>query len=231
MPFRIGSEFLVNTGNTFATQATPDIAGTADGGFVVAWRSVFGRDPDELDIEIQARALLPGQAIAEEFRVNTITMDAQFSPTVTARPDGSFAVAYSSGEENRLPGTSVNTQYLDADGVPTGPEHLTDYDYYHRNPEIASFPDGGVVTVWSGEFTGEGEARSPRAQFGPPSPMAGTAALRPRRWLLSPTPASLLPGTATGTRSTPWRAASPPFTARSASAMDWAPPHSRLARR
>jgi hypothetical protein len=162
MPFRIGSEFLVNTGNTFATQATPDIAGTADGGFVVAWRSAFrAMDPDELDIEIQARALLPGQAIAEEFRVNTITMDAQFSPTVTARPDGSFAVAYSSGEENRLPGTSVNTQYLDADGVPTGPEHLTDYDYYHRNPEIASFPDGGVVTVWSGEFTGEGEARSP----------------------------------------------------------------------
>jgi hypothetical protein len=162
MPFRIGSEFLINTGNTYGTQNTPDIAGTADGGFVVAWRSESGSgDEDNLDFEIQARALLPGQAIAEEFRVNTITTDAQFSPTVTARPDGSFAVAYSSGEENRLPGTSVNTQYLDANGVPTGPEHLTDYDYYHRDPEIISFPDGGVVTIWSGEFTGEGETRSP----------------------------------------------------------------------
>lgn len=162
MPFRIGSEFLVNAGNTYGTQNTADIAGTADGGFVVVWRSEFRPDDaNNLDFEIQARALLPGQAIAEEFRVNTITTDAQFSPTVTARPDGSFAVAYSSGEENSLPGTSVNTQYLDLNGVPAGPEHLTDYDYYHRNPEIASFPDGGVVTVWSGEYNGEGEVRSP----------------------------------------------------------------------
>jgi hypothetical protein len=42
----------------------------------------------------------------------------------------------------------------------TGPEYLTDYDYYHWNPEIASFSDGGVVTVWSGEYEGEGEIRA-----------------------------------------------------------------------
>lgn len=163
MPVRISPEFVVNTGNTYGAQSMPDIAGTADGGFVVAWRSEF--HPEEGDeyaaYEIQARAFLPGQADAGEFRVNTITQDMQFSPTVTARPDGSFAIAYSSGEENRLPGTSVNTQYLGADGVRTGPEHLTDYDYYHRDPDIASFADGSVVTIWTGEDEGQGEVRGP----------------------------------------------------------------------
>ncbi len=159
MPIRIGSEFIVNTGNTFGSQNSPDIAGTQDGGFVVAWRSEL-RPEFELDYEIQARAMLPGSADTGEFRVNTITTDAQFNPTVAARADGSFAIAYSSGEENRLEGTSVNTQFLDDEGRPTGPENLTDYDYYHRDPEIASFADGGVVTVWSGEDEGEGEIRS-----------------------------------------------------------------------
>lgn len=162
MPVRIGSEFVINTGNLVGPQTQPDIAGTPDGGFVVAWRSAVRPDEDTgLGIEIQARAILPGQALADEFRVNTIFQDQQWSPTVAARPDGSFAIAYSSGEENRLPGTSVNTQYLDADGRPTGPEHLTDYDYYHWNPESAAFADGSVVTVWSGEYVGEGEVRSP----------------------------------------------------------------------
>ncbi|UVO50128.1 hypothetical protein M0208_06195 [Sphingomonas sp. SUN019] len=160
MPFRIGSEFLVNIGNTFGIQDTPDIGGAADGGFVVTWRSEFRSGGlDNLDFEIQARALLPGQVIANEFRVNKLTTDSQFSPSVTARADGGFAIAYSSGEENSLPGTSVNTQYLDANGKATGPELFTEYDYYHRVPEVASFRDGGVVTVWGGESSGEGEVR------------------------------------------------------------------------
>ncbi|MDQ8756594.1 calcium-binding protein [Sphingosinicella sp. LHD-64] len=162
MPVRIGPEFVINTGNLVGPQTQPDIAGTPEGGFVVAWRSQFRPNEETgFGIEIQARAILPGQALADEFTVNTITQDQQWSPTVAARPDGSFAISYSSGEENQLPGTSVNTQYLDANGVRTGPEHLTDYDYYHWNPESASFADGSVVTVWSGEYVGEGEVRSP----------------------------------------------------------------------
>lgn len=188
MPFRIGSEFLVNTGNTFGIQDTPDIAGTADGGFVVTWRSEFrSGGPDNLDFEIQARAILPGQAIGNEFRVNKLTTDAQISPTVTALADGGFAIAYSSGEEDSLPGTSVNTQFLDANGRATGPELFTDYDYYHRVPEIASFGDDGIVTVGAASPAARAKCGLPPAWSNRASLMDGTAASTPRRWRHCPT--------------------------------------------
>jgi len=161
MVARIGTEFLVNTLHTYGEQGQADISGTADGDFVVTWRSQV-RD-DEMPrsySDIHARAFGTGRAIGDEFRVNMITDDAQVSPAVTARSDGSFAIVYSSGEENHLPGTSVNTRIIGADGVPTGPELLTDYDYYHQNARIAAFADGRTVTVWSGEDEGEGEIRA-----------------------------------------------------------------------
>jgi Ca2+-binding RTX toxin-like protein len=161
MVARIGTEFLVNTLHTYGEQGQADIAGTADGDFVVTWRSQVRRDelPRSYS-DIHARAFGTGRAIGDEFRVNLITDDAQLNPAITARPDGSFAIVYSSGEENHLPGTSVNTRIIGADGVPTGPELLTDYDYYHQNARIAAFADGRTVTVWSGEDEGEGEIRA-----------------------------------------------------------------------
>jgi len=161
MVARIGTEFLVNTLQTYGEQGQADIAGTADGDFVVTWRSqVRGDEVPRSYSDIHARAFGTSRAIGDEFRVNMITDDAQVSPAVTARADGSFAVVYSSGEENHLPGTSVNTRIIGADGVPAGPELLTDYDYYHQNPRIAGFADGRTVTVWSGEDQGEGEIRA-----------------------------------------------------------------------
>ncbi len=161
MAARIGTEFLVNTLHTYGEQGQADISGTANGDFVVTWRSqVRGDEVPRSYSDIHARAFGTGRAIGDEFRVNMITDDAQVSPAVTARADGSFAIVYSSGEENHLPGTSVNTRIIGADGVPTGPEMLTDYDYYHQNPRIAAFADGRTVTVWSGEDQGEGEIRA-----------------------------------------------------------------------
>lgn len=161
MVARIGTEFLVNTLRTYGEQGQADIAGTADGDFVVTWRSqVRGDEVPESYSDIHARAFGTARPIGDEFRVNLITDDPQLNPAVTARADGSFAIVYSSGEENHLPGTSVNMRIIGADGVPTGPELLTDYDYYHQNARIAAFADGRTVTVWSGEDEGEGEIRA-----------------------------------------------------------------------
>lgn len=161
MVARIGTEFLVNTLHTYGTQGQADISGTPDGDFVVTWRSeVRGDEVPRSYSDIHARAFGTGRAIGDEFRVNTITDDAQVSPAVAARADGSFAIVYSSGEENHLPGTSVNTRIIGADGMPAGPELLTDYDYYHQSPRIAALANGGTVTVWSGEDQGEGEIRA-----------------------------------------------------------------------
>lgn len=158
MVARIGTEFLVNTLQTYGAQDHADISGTADGDFIITWRS--DEEVPESYSDIHARTFGTGRPIGDEFRVNTILNDAQVNPAVTARADGSFAIVYSSGEENHLPGTSLNTQIIGADGVPSGPELLTDYDYYHQNPQIAAFADGRTVTVWSGEDQGEGEIRA-----------------------------------------------------------------------
>lgn len=161
MAVTIGDTFLVNTGNTYGAQVEPDLAGNAEGGFVVAWKSEFRREDDwDSPYEIAARSFTAGAPMGQEFIVNLIREDRQFDPAVVARPDGSFAIVYSSGEENHLEGTSANTRYIDADGMPVGPEYLTRYTYYHWNVDSAAFADGRIVTVWSEEDEGKGEIRS-----------------------------------------------------------------------
>lgn len=67
--------------------------------------------------DIHVRAFGTCRAIGDEFRVNMITDDTQVSPAATVRPDGSFAIVYSSGDENHLPGTSVNMRIIGAEGL------------------------------------------------------------------------------------------------------------------
>lgn len=161
MVARIGTEFLVNTGNTFGIQRRPDVAATSDGNFVITWESEKRTDDEfDIDLDIHARHFGTALPIANEFLVNSITVDIQFAPVATARADGSFVLAYSSGQENQLDGTSVNTRIVGADGVIVGEEQLTNYDYYHRSPQVAAFDDGSFVTIWSGEYTGEGQIQA-----------------------------------------------------------------------
>ncbi len=173
MAVPIGDAFVINSDRDFLLQYHPVITGTPQGGLVVAWESILP-DPEGIEptYDVTARAILPGQAIGGEFVVNTIREDAQFDPAITARPDGSFAIVYSSGEENHLEGTSINTRYLDANGVIAGPEYRTGYDYYHREARTAAFGDGSVVSVWHSEYGLEGEVRTPNG-----SGVAGTFAI------------------------------------------------------
>lgn len=46
MVARIGTEFLVNTLHTYGAQDHADISGTADGDFVVTWRSQLRGDEE-----------------------------------------------------------------------------------------------------------------------------------------------------------------------------------------
>ncbi len=162
MAVPIGDAFVINSDRNFLLQYHPVIAGTPEGGLVVAWESILP-DPEGIEptYDVTARAILPGQAIGGEFVVNTIREDAQFDPAITARPDGSFAIVYSSGEENHLEGTSANTRYLDANGVIAGPEYHTGYDYYHHYASTVAFGDGRLLTAWQSEYGIEGEIRSP----------------------------------------------------------------------
>ena len=148
MAVKIGTEFLVNNVNQFGEQGHADVAGTSDGNFVVAWESEKRtNDPDYLNFDIQGRMFGSSLPIEDEFQINIITVDRQFRPTITALAEDGFAVSYSSGEDNMLPGTTVTTRLLVASGVPVGDEYSPVYSYYHSNPQSAAFSDGSYCRV------------------------------------------------------------------------------------
>src|SRR5690606_9020679 len=80
-----GSEFKVNTYTT-NIQSNPDVAMDSDGDFVITWHS-FGQDGSVYGVYAQRYDSL-GNAVGEEFRVNTYTTDHHLYPSVAMDSDG-----------------------------------------------------------------------------------------------------------------------------------------------
>lgn len=99
-----GREYLVNT-YTENGQTRPSVAMDSIGDFVVAWTSGWdwidpssGQDGSCSGIYAQ-RYDFNGNAIGEEFQVNTNTYGDQNFPTVAMDSDGDFVIAWSSPQE------------------------------------------------------------------------------------------------------------------------------------
>jgi hypothetical protein len=95
---RVGEEFQVNSYTT-GQQRSPEVATDGDGNFVVVWESsgyVAAQDGSFAGIFGQ-HFFATGAPLGPEFQVNTYTTGAQFSPSITADPDGDFVVVWSSG--------------------------------------------------------------------------------------------------------------------------------------
>jgi len=158
---RIGVEFAISS-NPGAPGGDVSIAGHDDGSYLVAWTAPNSNDVEEgyYYDEIFGRAFTYGTAYAPDFIVNTEMADPQRSPQVAARADGSYVVAYSSGEENHLPGTYAASQVIGGTGMKVGDERLGSESYYHRSPDVATFADGSYLVVSTGEDVGEGKILS-----------------------------------------------------------------------
>ncbi|MBO3762536.1 calcium-binding protein [Ciceribacter sp. L1K22] len=87
----LGSETLVNT-TTVNAQWSPDVAGLADGGWVVVWQSA---DPSGAGIYMQ-RYAADGTAVGGETLVNSTTVGNQIEPVVTALANGGWVVSWAS---------------------------------------------------------------------------------------------------------------------------------------
>jgi hypothetical protein len=85
----LGNEMVVNT-TTASAQATPAIAATAGGDFVVVWRSPDG-DGDGI---YGQRFDSSRAAVGDQFRVNDATASTQTDPSVAIADDGSFLVVW-----------------------------------------------------------------------------------------------------------------------------------------
>jgi len=89
----IGAMTLVSA-TIAGDQRSPSVTGLADGGWVVTWESEK-QDGSGFGI-YQQRYSMDGMRVGGEVLVTTTTLGDQVAPQVTALPDGSWLVAYSS---------------------------------------------------------------------------------------------------------------------------------------
>lgn len=160
MKIDASAEFRVSANST-DTGFSVSVAGHADGSFLVSWVSLtepFGEDGDSRNsYDVLARAYRNGNAVSSDFIVNTERRDGQFNPQAAARADGSYVVAYSSGEENHLEGTFAASQILSNSGSRIGQEQFGDYSNYHYNPDVSISTGGQYVVVSVEETSGEAQ--------------------------------------------------------------------------
>jgi hypothetical protein len=117
-------EFQVNAYTT-GFQRNPAIASDGDGDFVVAWMSAA---QDDSNYGVFARRFgSAGGSHGPEFRVNTYTIDRQYTPAVSPKNDGDFVVVWASlgGQDGDLKGvfgqrfSLAQLATLDIDGTGT----------------------------------------------------------------------------------------------------------------
>ncbi len=142
-----GGEFRINT-HTTSDQWEPSIAQLTGGGFVVTWISA-GQDGSGGGIYAQ-RYNSSGVMLGSEFRVNTYTIDDQFSPSVTGLTNGGFVVTWESlGQDGSSYG--IYGQRYNASGVAQDGEFRisTQITKSQNSSAITNLTDGGFVVTWT----------------------------------------------------------------------------------
>lgn len=128
-------------------QRYPQVAAAADGSFVVVWESeVGGRSVTDI---LARRYSASGQALGNEFVVNTTTANRQVLPALAMNSAGDFIVAWNSLGQNRV-SVDIYAQRFNADGSRRGGElHVNDGTYDPAAHVGAAINDAGeFVLVW-----------------------------------------------------------------------------------
>jgi hypothetical protein len=136
-------------GNQFGASVGMDDAGN----LVVAWASEF---QDGSGYGIFARRFdSAGNALGNEFQVNTVTADDQTDPSVAVDPDGDFVIAWQSYGPH---GTQweVAARRFNAAGVAQGAEFPvnTTTTGVQAFPSVATDDAGGFVIAWHSNAAG-----------------------------------------------------------------------------
>ena len=153
----IESEFQVIT-ITKDNQQAPDVTALTDGGFVATWHS-----SSETGYRISAQKYnANGDAVGDEFQVNTTTTGNRLWPSVSALSDGGFVVVWDSSNPNALDdedfpnGYDVVFQRFDGNVNKLGEETKVDesiLDGSYRLPHVdSSIDNGNFVITWKNYF-------------------------------------------------------------------------------
>ncbi|MBA5775666.1 hypothetical protein H2509_00845, partial [Stappia sp. F7233] len=124
------------------------MAALADGGFVIAWRSL-GQDGSSYGVYAQ-RYDADGIAVGGEVLVNTRTSSNQLEPSVAGLSGGGYVVIWQSQFQDGS-GRGVYGQIYDASGSAVGAEFRVNETTAGDQDEasVAGLPDGGFVVTWT----------------------------------------------------------------------------------
>ncbi|MDF9906502.1 UNVERIFIED_ORG: Ca2+-binding RTX toxin-like protein [Pseudomonas reinekei] len=152
---RLGDEIAVAP--SLRAQGYSDVAGLADGGWVVTWQS-YGEDGDSGGIYAR-RFNEAGDAVGGQWRVNTHTIDSQDSPAVTALGDGGWLVVWMSRD---VAGNNftIESQRYNAAGTAVGGETQVntttgDNQIAQYSSDVTALKDGGWLVTWHATHPGE----------------------------------------------------------------------------
>jgi Ca2+-binding RTX toxin-like protein len=147
----IGASIAVNT-TTDGNQRWPTVAGLPSGGFVVAWSddSQVSDSSHVFQIRVQ-RFDAGGSKLGAEIAATPFvpySANGQYSPSIAAGVDGSFAVSWM--EHVPGSGAEIRAQLFDASGGRIGdpvPVNLVAQGDQYL-PEVAMLPGGALVVGW-----------------------------------------------------------------------------------
>ncbi|WP_425404062.1 Ig-like domain-containing protein [Hwanghaeella sp.] len=158
----LGPEILVNT-TTRNDQSLPDVAATADGGYVVVWQSRDQVNPADNTFDIIAqRFTVDGDRLGGETVVNDGINVSEGEPSVTGFVDGGYVVTWSENSAIDGSGQSIVSQRFDATGAKVGGETVVNVDNFlstQSQPETAALVDAlgdnaGHVVVFTSNTSG-----------------------------------------------------------------------------
>ena len=147
-----GEEFQINT-HTNSTQTYPSVEALANGGYVVTWQSYSEHDGGQYDIAGQMFSA-SGEAVGDEFRINSTTYHYQYEPSVASLSDGGFVVTWWSYQQDGY--YDVYGQRYDTNGESVGEEFRANVDrmsYDQEKPSVAGLENGEFVVTWQDETT------------------------------------------------------------------------------
>jgi hypothetical protein len=143
----IGSQVAVSDLPTGTVGASTAIAMRPES-FLVAWEH-WTQAPS--DIDIRGRVVPFAGSPAPSFPVNSWTTGKQSDPRLATAPDGSALVVWRASDctPEDPSGGCVRARYLDASGVPPGPDFMINSETSGTQirPDVATSGDGFVV-VW-----------------------------------------------------------------------------------
>ncbi|MBN1700034.1 MAG: hypothetical protein JW881_21165 [Spirochaetales bacterium] len=151
-PTVIPGEIQVNTW-TGGNQVDPAIAVT-ETGYIVVWES-YGKDGSDFGISGRMYDSI-GNALGDEFLVNTYTADAQKNPSIAVTATGFVVVWDSYGQDGS--GAGVYGQRFDSDGNKAGSEfHVSTFTRGYQDGAVVAATANGFAVVWqSSEQDGSG---------------------------------------------------------------------------